>query len=489
MGVALVERPEKYNFSENEIRYKFLIDNPEVPANRVRVTIWQRDILEDAGANIIDVVDVYPDADGNVYLYVQDYLKSFLTASVPDPNGDIIQNNTTRCRRFYISYFQFIDGESPEEAIYDPVRFVILGGIEKIRASRSNYFTDYLPAEKKFLTWYPGNRFVFSDQKIYLSYLHLGISVAKKLVIDIVFTDGSINQMVTDFSEIGNNILYDIEVGADDLELGLIDLSKKIFYYEITIKDDFENPIAGPYRLYIEYRPLYDFYDFIYVNSLGGMDACRVIGQVVRQLDKQVTDVETIPDYDAWLTESLKGQFQNPTVIKKDVYKGDVGFLKSKEEQLVLTELIISKKIMALVYQRWAQVVSIQRGQDYGSNQDKKFGFSIEWQFAYADAVYTPAVNLPLAISCAAPTGLINDGGTGGVDYVDYVVGWDDEDVMKWELQFGIDFVFPEPTTVLLDAPGYTIRVPADNTFFWRVRRKCNNGVWSSYTEGAMLTA
>jgi hypothetical protein len=52
-------------------------------------------------------------------------------------------------------------------------RIVLKGGIERHKMSRNNFFINYRDVQLPFFTWQPQRRFIYTDEKFFLSFLNI----------------------------------------------------------------------------------------------------------------------------------------------------------------------------------------------------------------------------------------------------------------------------------------------------------------------------
>ncbi len=392
MATQITERPHTFNFSENEIRYVFNVNDPAAAGCAVQVElVYFKEGI--AAAQKIISFALTPDADGTVYCHVQNYLKSFLKPQLPDVVADYASAITTQVKRFYIKYRQVTNASANTEWIDDSAntKTVLLGGVERMKFKRNNFFVSYLFDTKAWLTWQPKGSFVYINQPHYLTLLIADETVKEFTVrVRTVFTDGTIdNTSEATFKTSVDTPLWRIDASVKKWELDTFNTSKNIYYYEI-------NAISGniilalPHRFYIQYNPVYAYWDFNYFNSLGGMDFVRVAGETLISADVNSEDVEHIIYRDALNTDKPQEQYTATNFVKKDVYKGDAGFMQTTRQQEALLELLLSRGIYELTDGRWIKIMNLKKSADLRNTTDKKWSFAIEWSYGYDDSVFTP---------------------------------------------------------------------------------------------------
>jgi hypothetical protein len=388
MATILIERPHVYSFSMNEIRYMFHVSDPASAGCVVEVELYYREINSSVNT-LLKRFALTPPGDGIIYCHVADFLDSIVSAELPNLNGPRVQPIRDQVKYFYIRYRQLTTAAPTADWQTDDARIVMLGGVEQIKFTRNNFFASYLPANKPFFTWQPSNRFVHPDEKQWLTFL-LVTPADFVIKITTVFTDASTSIFTIPVSP-ANDILFRIKTGATELGLTSMQPSKQIHYYEIQVlKEDELTVLAASYRYYIEYRPLYSFYDIAFFGSLGGLETVRVKGTVDWSIETNSDDIEHVIYKDAVNTQKPQCQFSQTNTTKRDNFKGDAGWCRNKNEQESLVELTMSKGRYQIIDGRWIGLVNLKKNLDLRTSIDKTWSFPIEWSYGYSEKTFTP---------------------------------------------------------------------------------------------------
>lgn len=388
---TITERPHDLSFSENEIRYIFATDDATAPGCEVETEIHY--LPADLSFDIkMITLSLIPEADGIIYFQIKSYLRSLLTPQMPDPAGSVLQPVSDQVKMYYIR-FREKTAALPNPEWTDDIankKTVLLGGVEQIKFRRNNFFANYLSETQKFLTWQPWGKRVFADQEHYLTFL---------LNADITIFTVNVQTVFTDLSEVNISYTQPITSALSRLwrfksgviPLGLQQLSplKKIYYYDVSVTSG-ATTLAAPYRFYIDYNTLYDFHDFHYTNSLGGIDTTRLQGQFNWNISVTNDDLEHINAKEDFRSAFPVSQFSQANALKRDTYKGDIGWSRNQMSQEVLIELLLSRAIFENVGGRWIRIMNLTKSQDLRNNNDKKWSFPLEWNYGYADSVFTP---------------------------------------------------------------------------------------------------
>lgn len=399
----ITERPYDLSFSENEIRYILNVDDTTTPGCEVQVEVHFMPADLSADIKII-TVSVTPNPDGNIYFHVKSYLKSLVTLQMPDPAGAVVQPVADQMKYFYIRYREVSKGVINPDWTDDinNKRIVLLGGVEQMKFRRNNFFANYLVQQPGFLTWQPSGKRVFRDQEHYLTLL-LTQSVSSFTV--------NVKTVFADLTETSKS--YPTSVGANSTKvwriksgmaaLGLQNASSKIYYYEVSATSG-GTTLAAAYRFYVDYNMFYDYHDFNYGNSLGGVDCARLQGQFNWNIAVTADDIEQVSDKEDYASAFPTSQYSQSNLLKRDSYKGDIGWSRTQMHQETLIELLVSKGIFENIGGRWIRIINLTKSQDLRTNTDKKWSFALEWNYGYTDAVFTPkSINLGGGAAQAPP--------------------------------------------------------------------------------------
>jgi hypothetical protein len=391
--MSVIERPHTFCFSKNEIRYVFNVDEPDRAGLFVEVKLQYAAIGEISFTELM-TWQLKPATDGKVYIYLQAYLDSLCNYLVPDP-AENVNNANAQCMQFYIEWREVEDADTnPDwqtgESLH--VRTAIKGGIERHKMSRNNFFVNYIDADKPFLTWTPSPRFVFPDEPVFLSFLNLDsgeLATGSKIKMNYVLQDGTTGSSV--LTDVIEGLLVHIKADAVTMAVDTTTANKCVYYDVSIVADDETTILINPFRFYIEYRPLYAWYDLLYHNSTGGIDTARVKGETDIAYTRNTAEGEGGLDVDDWTTTTKPHEKLFSNIVLQRNYKGDIGFLRTKNRQEAGIELLASKSVYMLIDDRYVPVVNVQSSQKLGTARDKIQSFPVEWQLSESNESFTPA--------------------------------------------------------------------------------------------------
>lgn len=391
MAHTITERPNRFCFSKNEIRYCYTVDT----LDRAGLYFEMKLIL---GATEIVLPPLKPNSDGTVIVYLQQYIDSYLTYTIPFANA--ITNATTQWIDFYVATREVTDAVvNPDYTVTENthVRIALKAGIEKNRYGRNNFFVNYVDAYLPWLTWQPSGRMVALNEPQYLTALfRLGTTTDLHLKTNWMCTDGTSGTIDTTLTVASGYIFH---FKTDAATLGVIAAigTRKLYYYEVFI--DVERFVDGgidvsrvvnEYRYYIDYTQRYSSFDFIYINSLGGVDTVRAVGEVANSIERNFDEVEAGFGNSEWNTLQKAHESFYTAITQRRSYKGDIGYRYTKAQQQALIELLLSRYVYQIIDSRLVPVLAVQKTQALGKTTDKLQSFPIEWQLSEANEVFTP---------------------------------------------------------------------------------------------------
>lgn len=388
MSTSITERPAQYSHTKNEIRYRFLSTDLTPLKQYIEVELYAR-IVGAASYTKVKTFNLKPNPDGITYVYLEGYIDSMLSWVLPVVNTTFT-SAANQVAQFYIRYREVSETTPTPDWIgteVDHIRLALKGGVEKQKWSRNNFFL-WQGNTKSFYTWEPTNRYVFQNQFAFLSCFikttgtyKLTVTV-KKIGVDTPV----VSQTNCSFTAA---YFYHLNVGFTQLGINTIAGGDPVHYYEITLVNPSDAIEYAAVRFYVEQRPLYEYVDFIYHNSLGGVGTQRARGELMIGFDKEVQQMDGSMSNQGWNTvvKSAENYHNN---IKKDTYKGDLGYFASKAHQDSCQDLLISPSIYQWMDGRMVPVLNLQRNVSFRKTTDKVFSLPIEWQLAFANAVYTP---------------------------------------------------------------------------------------------------
>ncbi|MBV9989386.1 MAG: hypothetical protein JO301_17030 [Chitinophagaceae bacterium] len=326
-----------------------------------------------------------PNADGTVYLPIQQYIESLLEYILPAGN---ITNASAQACIFFIKSREIDDDHpNPDYSLAEKVhtRLAIKAGIEKHRYSRNNFFANYFDTQKPWLTWRPSNRMIWPGEPQYLTaFFKNGTASGLTLRVKYRTTAGVDAEINIALTSIGYLIHFKVDIATLGVPAG------QLYYYEVGILNGADIVVAF-HRFYINYDPLYKYHDIIAINSLGGIDTIRATGEVNNGLDRNAEDSEGGFSLSEWSDTIKSHESAQAAITYRRTYKGDIGHQRTIREQESLIEILLSRRLYQIIDSRFVPIIINQRNQALGKSTDKLVSFPLEWALSEANETYTPA--------------------------------------------------------------------------------------------------
>ena len=391
MAHQIIERPAAFCMTKNEIRYVYKVTDLTRVGLYLEMQLWYCR-TDQAVYTSLPSFKLVPNTDGTVYLSLQLYIDSFLQWAFPKPTDNMFAAQTQSCS-FYIVTRE-IDDTTITTPIwntseYDNLRIALKMGIEKNRYSRNNLLT-YLLNNNSFFSWQTNNKLIFYNQPNYLTFLlPTGNSNGYQLKVVFQTIQGTNDDIISPFA---NYAAFLFHIKTDPTTLGItVPDGEQLHWYEVSILDNNNIVVVGTYRYYIDYDTYYHYHDFIYINSLGGIDTARARGEIEYSFERAVDEIEGGFN----LNNSVSTIKQAETIYRainiKRTFKGDLGFRRSKPEQDSMIELLASTAIYELLDGNLIPLLQIQKTHSLRKTTDMLLPFAIEWQHAESNEVYTPS--------------------------------------------------------------------------------------------------
>lgn len=394
MAIFIIDEPFEVNWSRNQVRYGIHTDTTlDTPGLVLEVKLRYRS-RDDLFRDIV-TQSLTPDENGNIFLDVSFILDSLLTYQLPEITNNAVQQIINQSGDFYIDYREITSSNNAPSWIstVDKVRKVIKGGLSYESWSGGNFFTQYIPVEKIFLTWQPTGYLSAASEQLYLHYLSTSaIDDQVTARIKIHFADSSEdNSKIINVGSAGiaKYDIYCIPAGCDQLQLQQVAPEKIIQWWEIAIYNG-STILAGPYRYVLDYRYYGDEIQFNFFNSLGGIDSIRIRGNWEIQHTRDTAEIERISDAYYYNTNELPAMVDDAVLKERITWKGDAGYM-SRIQQDRYRELLLSRKRVALIRDRWINARILNKSTSLYNKGEQMTSLPLEWAFSYDNISYTPS--------------------------------------------------------------------------------------------------
>lgn len=227
-------------------------------------------------------INLTPFTDGNVTFQVREAFRKVLTATPPNGATDIVRL-TDRIKRFkhYTGEVTEVD-EVPVSLTAGDANLVLLGGLSKYQYPEVDFFSTYLPANKKFMSWAPLVKPVDRQQDDYLNFFVYDEDInTLKLRAKVYFTDGTNStSTLKTLVPVAFRNLYQLPAGPKNLDIALVNPAKTVNKYELWLEDQTDTIISEvrTYELDPFSHPRKRL--FMFLNSLGSFEILRFTGAV-----------------------------------------------------------------------------------------------------------------------------------------------------------------------------------------------------------------
>ena len=392
MSLVVYTIPPPINFSKNPMR---IVLGTDLPLSTVGLSIEAIISFGKIGEPAEEVLSypLTPDGLGIVEIDLSRIADSLLSCELPPIAGGT-SKATGQSGQFSIDFVEktlaLPDGGTPE-TVTDII--VIKGGIAYEVWTGQAWFANVYPTPRKIMSW-QSNRFVATWEKTWLTYLHLTDTAADYYLLPMVhFTDGT--------SEAGSHItfpdttavqylFYHFAAGYDQLAIGSVNVAKTVHFYTLTVYDDTDTEVSETVRFNMDYSPVYDRLQFVYFNSLSGLDSVKLLGEHQQAPVRTFELVDRNTSRGNYRNEELPAQSGMNSVFEQMVYKGNIGLADDAQTQDLRRELFLSLNIFIPKTTRWWPVNVVDRTVGLGKLNAQLRELDIDWNYAWQNTQYTP---------------------------------------------------------------------------------------------------
>lgn len=339
-------------------------------------------------------VDLPPDADGNVVFYNREAFTDSLKAIPPALNANTIVRLTDRIKLFKNNTAQLQDDQvdPPGATTASLPHLVVLGGISKFAWATIDYFGNYLPTHKKFMSWAPVTKPVDKSQEDYLNYFVFTLTTTTlKVQIKAYFDDGTNETaIVATLAGVVYGRIYQIPAGPANTGAALINPAKTLIRYELSLLDQ-ANVICSEVRTYVLdtiSHPRKRL--FMFLNSLGGYEVLRFTGVATKSAVISKTEVAKFLAYNY---NALDGEFEMNDVSLRESTNLSTGYIKQADALAwveYMEDFLTSRRVFDVTdgQRRPIQI----KPATFAIAQDQNYEYFVRFTAdgAYEDENYTP---------------------------------------------------------------------------------------------------
>lgn len=330
------------------------------------------------------------DAAGTVSFNIKRIIQSMglfpnlLDADIPAFDQGIITACSSSVKVFSITLSE-IDSVTGDEIASQTINStVLLAGLNPEQAFSMPLVAYLSGPPRKFLTNKPLTKLTGKNTQEYLYYYNSNVDfqdAVLQYVFRIYYTDGSDSGEIVFSSQVIIGVI--LPAGYNQLNIGSITpMNKQVFYWEVYIKDSGVD--TEKHRYEIDERCHPTGREFLFLNSLGGMDTLRINTVEEVNLDRQSEVVERYVSAD---TALISGQYYETEIQTNRKFKAATSQLLA-EERLWLQEFFASSKIFEISDGKFLPV-RILTGSVLIKNKADYLDVKFEYRYRYDDIGYT----------------------------------------------------------------------------------------------------
>jgi hypothetical protein len=344
--------------------------------------------------------EIAPDENQESRFIVNRSFDGILTTQPPVAGSTQVKTVSDRVKTFKVRYGDLFDQLTLPTAFTESNPYqVIRGGISKEQFPTLQYLSDYLPTNKKFLTWKPDQETVARNQEEFLFFLVYATTVsALRVRYRLHYTDettadhykttdaGSQAAQPATYGEI-----YEIPAGVENAGLDLVTPAKTLYKYEVTVLNQSGAEISESRTFFIQTINAKNTRFLMFENSLGGYDTIRLEGRRSKaaeisseQIRKNLTDTYDAEDF----------ELESSDLQLRQRYQYSTGFLKKNGEARVewLQDLLRSTRIYEVTSK--TRIPLILRPGSFPVAEDDLFEYFQRFSAdnAFIERYYTPAI-------------------------------------------------------------------------------------------------
>ncbi|MPR36918.1 DUF5977 domain-containing protein [Salmonirosea aquatica] len=243
------------------------------------------------------------------YFELQTRLDDLLVAAPPPYGADRVQVCDGLTRQFYTSLARY-NGDTLLDASLQTSQWAIKAGVAErdYDTYRELFFTRYIGAGCRFLTWQPDHKFVRADQPEWLYFLTNFSPLPTRLLVRVrcLYADNT-RETYTALAvdNVSYMTVYAVPVGM--AALGLLTRPKTVLRYEVWLSNQDQQSVSEvrSYQVSDEYAEQVRY--LLYQNGLGGYDTVPCLANPVEsvKVSRQLVDRFVGHDYLPTVAETI----------------------------------------------------------------------------------------------------------------------------------------------------------------------------------------
>lgn len=377
MQFSLIKKPKAINWSGNPIEYIFSFSpyGSVQAAQDIRLEVF---IQVETGRNSNFFADckrelLVPDKQGIVKIDISSITDGYLKYVIPDLDTLACKLCEGQSRKFKIKYRQYINNV-PEASQQVTDAFVVCkgglmyDGVMAIEGINS-------PSNSPFVPLTTLQQFQ-KEQPMFITFLYLGEAVLNT------------PSFYWRLSEDGDNWTYNsasfpfglIKGDIFHMPLGKMAMSAPSDFYikmRISFKND-ADALISECEVDFKQRKHHTVADLLFVNSLGGLDALRLYGELSATNEYEQGIVQ--------LSKTRRGekdqyprQLEETSASMKPTFSGNTGFVR-KEDEEILQALYMNKMCFQVRGLRLMPVIISKKKLELKASMDFLYQAQIDWE-------------------------------------------------------------------------------------------------------------
>lgn len=338
-------------------------------------------------------VAIPPDSSGKSHFELRKAFRGVLTADPPNQSTGTMGRLKDRIKLFIVQYGDIYDDlTQPGSLITTVPSIIMLGGLAKRSFPDVDFFSQYLPTYKKFMSWAPVEKYIDDYQEDYLNFWIYDQDVTTlKLMIKAYYddnTDQSNSTRILNGVEYGQ--LFLIPAGPSNSGANLVNSGKNMIKYDLWLTDQ-NDAVISEVRTYkiTEFKHPNTRY-IMFLNSLGAYEVIRTTGQSEEMADfeREILQKNLPSDY-----SSLDGEYQISNVSKTNRFIYSSGYFTGRYADQWLEhmqELYLSPKVYDVTDGIRVPIIIQSGSMQVRRDSDNKRFIRFEAIEAYFDYVNTP---------------------------------------------------------------------------------------------------
>ncbi len=323
-------------------------------------------------------------------------LRGVLHATPPAHNENTIKRITDRIKLYKVFYkYTEEDALEPSGSLNESNPFyVALGGIDKKKYPETDYFGNYIPTNKKFMTWQPPMKGVDLAQEDYLQFwvYHLDITQLKLMATAYYDDETTATEELMNLTGVVYGGMYQVPAGPFNTGVLAIDSEKNLVRYDLWLRDQDDEDVSEVRSYMITQTTPPNTRYFMFLTSLGAYEVIRTTGIAERTVEFQneIIEKHLTEDYSA-----TDGQFQSGDKTLQARSRYSSGWITGRYAQLWLEymqDFMLSNQVYEITGGQRVPVIIQSRSMPLKPDRDNKRFVRFEVIEAYNEHSYTPAL-------------------------------------------------------------------------------------------------